>query len=34
MHKLPQVLEGEALGEVVDALVAEHQASLLAAEDA
>jgi len=28
------VLEGEALGEVVDALVAEHQASLLAAEDA
>jgi peptide chain release factor 1 len=33
MHKLPQVLEGEALGEIVDALVTEHQASLLAAED-
>jgi peptide chain release factor 1 len=34
MHKLPQVLEGEALGEIVDALVTEHQASLLAAEEA
>jgi peptide chain release factor 1 len=34
MHKLPQVLEGEALGEVVDALVTDHQASLLAAEEA
>jgi peptide chain release factor 1 len=33
MHKLPQVLEGEALGEVIDALVTEHQASLLAAEE-
>jgi peptide chain release factor 1 len=33
MHKLPQVLEGEALGEIVDALVTEHQASLLAAEE-
>jgi peptide chain release factor 1 len=33
LHKLPQVLEGEALGEVIDALVAEHQAELLAAED-
>ncbi len=33
MHKLPQVLEGEALGEVVDALVTDHQASLLAAEE-
>jgi peptide chain release factor 1 len=32
MHKLPQVLEGEALGEIVDALVTDHQASLLAAE--
>jgi len=34
LHKLPQVLEGEALGEIVDALVTDHQASLLAAEDA
>jgi peptide chain release factor 1 len=33
MHKLPQVLEGEALGEVIDALVTDHQASLLAAEE-
>jgi peptide chain release factor 1 len=32
LYKLPQVLEGEALGEVVDALVTEHQAELLAAE--
>jgi peptide chain release factor 1 len=34
LHKLPQVLEGEALGEVIDALVTEHQAELLAAESA
>src|SRR5271163_2028936 len=34
LYKLPQILEGEALGEIVDALVAEHQAELLAAEDA
>ena len=33
LHKLPQVLEGEALGEIIDALVTEHQASLLAAEE-
>jgi peptide chain release factor 1 len=33
LYKLPQILEGEALGEVIDALVAEHQAGLLAAED-
>jgi peptide chain release factor 1 len=33
LHKLPQILEGEGLGEVIDALVAEHQAELLAAED-
>jgi peptide chain release factor 1 len=33
LHKLPQVLEGEALGEIIDALVTEHQASLLAAQD-
>jgi peptide chain release factor 1 len=32
LHKLPQVLEGEALGEIVDALMADHQAALLAAE--
>ena len=32
LYKLPQVLEGEALGEIIDALVAEHQAELLAAE--
>src|SRR5262249_6090967 len=32
MHKLPQVLEGEALGEIVDPLVTDAQASLLAAE--
>src|SRR6187399_980227 len=34
LHKLPQIMEGEALGEVIDALVTEHQAELLAAEDA
>lgn len=33
LHKLPQILEGEALGELIDALVTEHQAELLAAED-
>jgi peptide chain release factor 1 len=33
LYKLPQILEGEALGEVIDALVQEHQAELLAAED-
>jgi peptide chain release factor 1 len=32
LHKLPQIIEGEALGEVIDALVTEHQAELLAAE--
>ncbi len=32
LYKLPQIVEGEALGEIIDALVAEHQASLLAAE--
>jgi peptide chain release factor 1 len=32
LYKLPQVMEGEALGDIVDALVAEHQAELLAAE--
>jgi peptide chain release factor 1 len=33
LYKLPQVMAGEALGEVIDALVTEHQAALLAAED-
>jgi peptide chain release factor 1 len=33
LYKLPQIMEGE-LGEVIDALVTEHQAELLAAEDA
>jgi peptide chain release factor 1 len=32
LYNLPKVIEGEALGEIVDALVAEHQAALLAAE--
>ncbi|HVY58255.1 MAG TPA: peptide chain release factor 1 [Xanthobacteraceae bacterium] len=32
LYKLPQVMEGEALGEIIDALVTNHQASLLAAE--
>jgi peptide chain release factor 1 len=34
LYKLPQILEGEALSEIIDALVAEHQAAQLAAEDA
>jgi len=34
LHKLPQIIEGEALHEVIDALVTEHQAELLAAEGA
>ncbi|MCZ7660236.1 MAG: peptide chain release factor 1 [Xanthobacteraceae bacterium] len=33
LYKLPQVMEGEALHEIIDALVAEHQAALLAAEE-
>jgi peptide chain release factor 1 len=33
LYKLPQVIAGEALGEVIDALSTEHQAALLAAED-
>jgi peptide chain release factor 1 len=32
LYKLPQIIEGEALGEIIDALVTEHQASLLGAE--
>jgi len=34
LYKLPQILEGEALGEIIDALVTENQAALLAAEEA
>ena len=34
LYKLPRVIEGEALDEIVDALVTEHQAALLAAQDA
>ena len=33
LYKLPQVIEGEALDEIIDALVTEHQAALLAAQD-
>jgi peptide chain release factor 1 len=32
LYKLPQIVEGEALGEIIEALVTEHQAGLLAAE--
>jgi len=34
LHKLPQVIEGEALGEIIEALQTEHQAELLAEESA
>jgi peptide chain release factor 1 len=34
LYKLPQILEGEALGEIIDALVAENRAAQLAAQDA
>ncbi|BBF91337.1 peptide chain release factor 1 [Blastochloris tepida] len=33
LYKLPQVLAGDGLGELIDALVAEHQAALLAADE-
>jgi peptide chain release factor 1 len=33
LYKLPQVMEGEALDEIIDALVTEHQAALLAADE-
>ena len=33
LHKLPQILEGTALDELVDALITDHQASQLAAMD-
>jgi peptide chain release factor 1 len=32
LYKLPQVIEGEALGEIIEALMTEHQAELLAAD--
>jgi peptide chain release factor 1 len=32
LYKLPQIMEGEALGELIDALVTEHNAELLAAQ--
>jgi peptide chain release factor 1 len=34
LYKLPQILEGEALGEMIDALMTEHQAELLAEDSA
>jgi peptide chain release factor 1 len=34
LYKLPQIVEGEALGEIIDALATEHQAALLGAEGA
>ncbi len=34
LYKVPQVISGEALGELVDALTTEHQAAQLAAENA
>jgi peptide chain release factor 1 len=33
LYNLPKVIEGEALDDVINALMTEHQASLLAAED-
>jgi peptide chain release factor 1 len=33
LYKLPQIMEGEALGELIDALVTERNAELLAAQD-
>ena len=32
LYKLPQIVEGEALGEIIDSLVTDHQAALLAEE--
>ena len=32
LYKLPKIIEGEALGDLIDALVTENQAALLAAE--
>jgi peptide chain release factor 1 len=33
LYKLPEIVAGEALGEVIDALLAEDQAARLAAMD-
>jgi peptide chain release factor 1 len=33
LYNLPKVIEGEALDDIITALITEHQASLLAAED-
>jgi peptide chain release factor 1 len=33
LYKLPEIVEGPALDEVIDALISEHQAELLAAQD-
>ncbi len=33
LYKLPQIIEGEALDEIIQALTTEHQAELLAAQD-
>ena len=33
LYKLPQIMEGEALDELIQALITEHQAELLAAQD-
>jgi peptide chain release factor 1 len=33
LYKLPQIMEGEALGEIIDALITEHQAALLTAAE-
>jgi peptide chain release factor 1 len=33
LYNLPKVMEGEGLGQIIDALVTEHQAELLAAEN-
>ena len=33
LYKLPQIMEGEALDEIIQALTTEHQAGLLAAQD-
>ena len=33
LYKLPQIMEGEALDEMIQALITEHQAELLAAQD-
>jgi peptide chain release factor 1 len=34
LYTLPKVMEGEGIGEIIDALITEHQAELLAAESA